>query len=342
MLSIVLNAEDVFRADVVRELEWIKRFAQPRFPSELSHSELYEYQKVSPTDHVESLRKYLEIVPNVLPTASNEEYLLRPTLRHPDLQPHNIFVAEDYTITGLIDWQHCSILPLLLQAGVPDYFQNYGDDDSEYLRKPTLPENFNEMNEEEQGQALEQFRRRQLHFYYFAGTRRHYRPHFDALWLDSTLSKQRLYRYASSPWEGNNISLKARLIHATRHWNAFFSSTEGTAQQCPISFSEEEAETFQRLYADQQEIDAGIEHFRNRIGISQDGWTSHERYHDALVENRLIKEQCIDGEDEETKKTFWLTGHSMITRNINQIRVSSSKAFSKELVRSFSSCRRLA
>ena len=173
-------------------------------PSERSHSELNDYQKVSPTEQVKSLQKYLKIVPNIPPTASNEEYLLRPTLRHPDLQAGNILVGEDFLITGLIDWQHSSVLPLLLVAGLPDYSQNYGED-SESLRIPKLRNDLDEMSTDDEEQALEQCRRRQLHFYCVAGTNRHCCAPYDALWLNSTLSKQRLYRYASALWGGDNI-----------------------------------------------------------------------------------------------------------------------------------------
>lgn len=67
--------------------------------------------------------------------------LLRPTLRHPDLQPPNIFVSDDFKTVGLIDWQHGSILPLFLQAGVPKYWQNTSDEPV-IIAKPTLPFNY--------------------------------------------------------------------------------------------------------------------------------------------------------------------------------------------------------
>jgi Ser/Thr protein kinase RdoA (MazF antagonist) len=57
--------------------------------------------KVSPAEHVASVEKYLQIAPHLVP--SSEDYLLRPTLRHPDFQPRNIFVTDDFTITGVID-----------------------------------------------------------------------------------------------------------------------------------------------------------------------------------------------------------------------------------------------
>ena len=158
------------------------------------------------------------------------------------------------------------------------------------------------MAQDEQERTLEQYRRWQLHFYYVAGTRRYYRPHWDAMFLKSTLSKRRLYRYASAPWEGDNIGLKARLVHATHFWDTLFTSEGQANRECPISFTQEEAEACQRLCTDQQGIDEYMTLFRNMMGISQDGWTSHEGYHHALAENERIKTKLLDGEDEVTRK----------------------------------------
>ena len=72
-----------------------------------------DYQLSDPSEHIESLESYLKIAPALLP--SNE--FLQPVLRHPDLQPNNIFVSDDLDIVGLIDWQHAAVLPLFLAAG---------------------------------------------------------------------------------------------------------------------------------------------------------------------------------------------------------------------------------
>jgi len=41
------------------------------------------------------------VSPQLVP---KEEWLHRPTLRHPDLNPNNIFVPENHEITGIVDW----------------------------------------------------------------------------------------------------------------------------------------------------------------------------------------------------------------------------------------------
>ncbi|KAF1932981.1 uncharacterized protein M421DRAFT_399461 [Didymella exigua CBS 183.55] len=64
------------------------------------------------------LDKYLQAVPYMI--LNGDPTITCPTLRHPDLQPNNVFVLDDLSITGLIDWQHCALLPLFLQCGIPN------------------------------------------------------------------------------------------------------------------------------------------------------------------------------------------------------------------------------
>ncbi|CAG8957905.1 hypothetical protein HYFRA_00000246 [Hymenoscyphus fraxineus] len=295
---------DVFTAGAVKELAWLKSQARPRLPRSVEHRDLYDYKKVFPADHMASIERYLQISPYLVPDGSS--FLLRPTLRHPDLNPHNIFVSDDFTITGVIDWQHASILPLVLQSGIPSSFQNFGDEVSRSLKKPTLPESFDQMSAADQEGALEQFRKRQLHFYYIVATAKHNRPHYDALKPESTMSIQKLQQYASAPWEGDNITLKAELIRAIQNWSMLTTSTSvgGISPVCPIDFSDEEVAKCLSMEAEQYHIDVQMEKARDRIGVSIDGWTSNERYEDALEENESVKAECVAALDDVSKKEF--------------------------------------
>ncbi|CZT02790.1 uncharacterized protein RCO7_05938 [Rhynchosporium graminicola] len=294
-----LQADQAFTAGAEKELAWLKTHARPRLPHIIPHRELHDYQKISPADHVASIEKYLQIAPYLVPR--DKDYLLRPTLRHPDFQPRNIFVGDDFTITGVIDWQHCSTLPLILQAGVPEYFQNFGDDESLRLKMPSLPQSFDSMSDADQAEASEQYRRRQLHYYYFVATYKYNKPHFDALCLDSTMPKQKLQQYAGTPWEGDNITLKAELIRAVKNWPELTASKGGEAPACPIHFSDEEVEQCLRIEAEQNHIDVQMERIRDRLAVSTDGWTSTERYEDAREENEHVKAEALDGQDDATR-----------------------------------------
>ncbi|CDM29386.1 unnamed protein product [Penicillium roqueforti FM164] len=46
---------------------------------------------------------------------------LRLLLHHPDLHSNNKLVSDDLDIVGLIVWQHASVLPLFLAAGIPNF-----------------------------------------------------------------------------------------------------------------------------------------------------------------------------------------------------------------------------
>jgi hypothetical protein len=62
---------------------------------------VHNYKAQSHIEHIETLEKFLQIAPHIIPHDSPT--LQRPTMRHPDLQPNNIFVLKDLEITGVID-----------------------------------------------------------------------------------------------------------------------------------------------------------------------------------------------------------------------------------------------
>ncbi|KAJ6179469.1 serine/threonine protein kinase [Penicillium mononematosum] len=105
-----------------KEIEWTEKFGKPLecdfpyntvFPGVNSHR-----------NYLELLKKYLAIAPYLLPKDPGD-ILNRPTIRHPDLTPSNVFVCPDtFDVTCIIDWQHTVVTPLLLAAGYPRLFEN--------------------------------------------------------------------------------------------------------------------------------------------------------------------------------------------------------------------------
>lgn len=163
-------------------------------------------------EHLNSLDKYLQVAPHLVP---NDNALTRPAIRHPDLQPNKIFVSDNIEVTGLIDWQHSVTLPLFLQCGIPNTFQNYGDSVSESMTLPELPGNFNKLNEREQFAHVLLLRQRQLHHTYVMATAKRNPVHYNALVYDPDMLRRKLYHHASDPWKGDNVTLKADLIQLT-------------------------------------------------------------------------------------------------------------------------------
>jgi len=55
-----------------------------------------------------------------------------------------------------------------------------------------------------------------------------------------------------------------------------------------------------RLEAEQNHFDVQVEKIRNRIG--SDGWTSNERYKDALEENEHVKAEALYEAEDDVRK----------------------------------------
>lgn len=144
------ESNDIFRAVGQREVQWTEKSAKPRLPYERLYRELHGFKKISPQPHIDSLKKYLELAKCL--GYSREIPLNRPVLRHPDLQPNNILISDSLDIIGLIDWQHATVVPLCLAAGIPKDFHNYGDPESERLVQPAgdLPSDVELLSPDEQ------------------------------------------------------------------------------------------------------------------------------------------------------------------------------------------------
>lgn len=259
-------------------------YARPRFHYEPLYRESYGFQKVPPADHKQSLTEYLQIADYLPP---KEPRMSRPILRHPDLQPNNIFVSDSMDILGIIDWQHSAVLPLFLQALVPRDFQNYGDVGSEQLAKPKLPDDFDQLDPQKQDEAKELLRRQYLHFFYVGKTLKVNEEHYDAMQLDHVFLRQKLFQHAGAPWEGDNVTLKSDLIRATQVWEELVQNEDGSVPTCPLSYSKTEIERCSQQASEQETIDENLEWACRRFGISAEGWVPPEGYDEA---RRMIQE----------------------------------------------------
>ena len=181
------SSSDIFRAVGERGLAWAKAYAKPRLPYERLYRELCAFCEVSPDSHIENLSGYLTLAPCFGFRAGSS--LNRPVIRHPDLQPNNILITDANEVFGLIDWQHCTILPLGLAAGIPKHFQNYSDPDLEKLIEPRidLPSDYDSLTEIEQSSVRETMRKRLVHFLYAAFTRQLNEEHYDAIFDQSAI-----------------------------------------------------------------------------------------------------------------------------------------------------------
>jgi hypothetical protein len=282
----------VLQAPAEKELAWLRWYGRPRYPFDRAYRETFNYQKQDPKEHVASLKDYIRLAPYLVPT---NEKLNLPVLRHPDLQPNNIFVSEDFKITGIIDWQHASVLPTFLAAGMPNSFQNYSDEGSTSFIPPRLPDNLESMDEEEKAEELELFRRRHVHFFYLGFTQRMNEPHWKALEQEGGLLKRRIFDHAGRPWEGLNTPLHVDLAWVAQAWPEIVPpGPDGMMPPCPITISEEEVQKRFALDESLRQVDAQMERINRLLNAGSDGWTSNETYEEAKERARLYKAEGLE------------------------------------------------
>ena len=295
----------VLTAGAKKEIAYLEKFGRPLQPLQRLRREVYNYQPQSHLKHAVALEKYLQIAPYLIP--HDCPALHRPAIRHPDLQPNNIFITDDLEVRGLIDWQHSTILPLFLQCGIPESLQNYGDEISESLQFPTLPNNFDELEEIEQFQQAELLRRRQLHYFYVKLTAERNPEHYEALTLHFSTLRQRLFHHASDPWEGDNTTLKADLVTLFKNW---VEVNHDARTPCPISFTVDELTECLRLERAQSEADEQFQACKEVIGIGHEGWVPVAHYDEAKGCERKLRADALDAaeteEERERIKENWI------------------------------------
>ena len=281
------NAEAALVAAAHKELAYLEQFGRPLLPFQRERREAYGYKEQSPSDHIKNLERYLLIASSL---ASKNSVLHHFRIRHPDLQPSNVIVStssdsNQLKIVGLLDWQHASILPAFLLAGIPGRLQNYGDPVSQALIPPSLPANMDKLDQSEQSHAMGLYHRRLVHFHYVKNTEEYNKLHHDALSDPVSMFIYRLFDQAGAPWEGETHALKTTLIEATEIWGRL----AGEGVPCLVAFEPEDLDKTKELSAKLQAADENFEGCRDMVGFETETWVSNEHYAMAMALAELLK-----------------------------------------------------
>jgi hypothetical protein len=270
-------------------------------PFRRARRDIYEYREQPPSDHIEILDHYLRIASSLVP---RDPALSHFRIRHPDFQPSNIIVSISpdsiLNVVGIIDWQHTSILPLFLLAGIPQQLQNHNDTGWEYMTRPSLPENLGDFDENRQNMEMELYRRRLVHYHYVKNTEEYNERHYTALTESMGMFRRRLFCYAGYPWEGESLELKVALIQATKEWKTL---TE-EATPCPVVFDPDDVRKTLHMDEEQRQVDDSLEAFEDVIGHGPEGWVPVEYYEEAMACSRKMKEAVlarIESEEERVQ-----------------------------------------
>ncbi|KAL6308608.1 protein kinase subdomain-containing protein PKL CAK Fmp29 [Sparassis latifolia] len=281
------NAEAALVAAARKELAYLEQFGRPLLPFQRERREAYGYKEQSPSDHIKNLERYLLIASSLV---SKNSALHHFRIRHPDLQPSNVIVStssdsNQLKIVGLLDWQHASILPAFLLAGIPGHLQNYDDPVSQALIPPSPPANMDELDQSEQSHAMGLYHRRLVHFHYVKNTEEYNKLHHDALSDPVSMFIYRLFDQAGAPWEGETHALKTTLIEATEIWGRL----TGEGVPCPVAFEPEDLRKTKELSAKLQVADENFEGCRDMVGFETETWVSNEHYAMAMALAELLK-----------------------------------------------------
>ncbi|KAL8710441.1 MAG: hypothetical protein Q9225_007290 [Loekoesia sp. 1 TL-2023] len=100
---------------------------------------------------LKALQSYLTIANYLLPI---DRSIASSCLWHPDLHQENIFVKPENPseIVAIIDWQSTELAPLFNQARQP-YFVDYEGPPTQGLRRPELPDNYDQLDDASQKKA---------------------------------------------------------------------------------------------------------------------------------------------------------------------------------------------
>lgn len=172
-------------------------------------------------------------------------------------------------------------LPLCLCAGIPTHFQNWGDPLSEMLAKPEvkLPENFEDLGQEEQATIQEALRKRLVHFYYAALTMKEMPDHFDALRNENLMLRAKLFDRAAEPWEGDSLSLKYTIMQVCKNWPMNLDDRIALGSlDCPVKYTEAEIKQCAKEYDQEQEKMQELAEVKDIIDIDSLGWVPDDEH----------------------------------------------------------------
>ena len=237
----------------------------------------FRREPLSPLDtHLRLLDMYKQAIPHVLP---RDAALLAPTLKHPDLTLSNVFVSESGPahLTGVIDWQHASILPFITYPITPDLI--------EYCGKVIYMDP--EADEQERYRVEHRLAMREKMFQIL----RQRVPRVDAALAHPLYNELvRLPVHAMRTWADSVLELRQTLITMRERWDEVAPGTT-----CPISFTADELAEHEQQCARFRAYEQASGVIGVALSLLGDGHVMDKDY-DAAKESLQALEQQWDEE----------------------------------------------
>ncbi|KAI1983645.1 Phosphotransferase enzyme [Ophidiomyces ophidiicola] len=245
---------------------------------------------------------FLKVASHLLPL----EACQISVLWHHDLHLGNIFVdPENPTkIAGLIDWQSVHVAPLFYQATHPS-FLNYIGPIPKGL-KVSLPDNFDELNEEAKNKAKKLLVEQSLYKFYDAYSALLNKRVYQALEYQQTLQGQIVALIGTILLDAEP-AVQALLMELATKWNQI-NSLAGIP--CPLEYSNEAVERNRKLEMKWAEGILLMDDVLESLGGAERGWkgyASHAEYELLKQKLSLVREQFVEywaGQDKEAGREW--------------------------------------
>jgi hypothetical protein len=191
-----------------------------------------------------------------------------PVLWHTDLHMGNIYVSpEDSTtkIVSLIDWQSITVAPLFLQARFPEFLPVGEDYTLGTTAFPQRPQNFQDMDAEDQEYAEFKFKQAKLAKAYELTSGYENNQAYKALRIPSFVRD--LFVRCGEVSEEGVVPLRACLIELSKVWYDL-----GFTGPYPVEFSEAELQRHEQQFEAYRNFHGIQELARKILGTDVEGW----------------------------------------------------------------------
>ncbi|KAJ5551192.1 Mitochondria protein Fmp29 [Penicillium sp. DV-2018c] len=289
-----LSPEDCVTSAARREMAVIQQHAKPQRRQKFTIPTDHD---ILPSEHTSLLSQFLQLAPHLIPPHPHSA----PTLRHPDLSLSNIILEPSSSkIISIIDWQDAVIFPRFAQAGYPAFCE-HGSSKPQSMEIPSLPDDFDEMEIEQQTQCKVAFRLKEANLYYTAATGIHNEKHMDSLRLPHLGMRQYLLRQTGYPWDADVINLRAAFVGITTPW--VWSDISSAA--CPVVYSDEERETAMAESKEWNESEELLSRVREYLDIDAEGGTEPDNFEWAVKANLQFRMEMVLQADVDQRELGW-------------------------------------
>jgi hypothetical protein len=217
----------------------------------------------------------------------------------------NIYVSDDdpTQIVSLIDWQSIVVSPLFYQVRFPEFI-SIGEDFELGNEVPTLPENIDEMDDDDQAIVRFKHKETMMGKAYEAASGFKNKNVFKAIRLPPLF--RQLFLRCREAWEEGIVPLRACLITMADVWNE-----AGFSADCPCNFSKDEVEKYQQEFQEYRDHHKIYELAREYLGTDTDGWIApDDDFEEKQQRNKGLLEICIAhcakyGKSAEEMRKIW-------------------------------------